>query len=116
MDDGEIGGDIGSAELLRGGETEEVVVLVDRAAHGAEAVVAVGQRVRHGKFLQAARDGGLQNADISNVVRDQVVEAELHLFAAADVVAAQNAVGDGLLAVTGAGRRLPALPADGLIP
>ena len=60
--------------------------------------------------------GGLQNADISNVVRDQVVEAELHLFAAADVVAAQDAVGDGLLAVTGTAHRLPALPADGLIP
>ena len=50
VDDAEVCRHIDAAVFLRGGETEDMVVLIDRAADGAEAVVAVGHRIRHGEF------------------------------------------------------------------
>ena len=57
VDDGLVGGDVDAAVLLGGGQAEDVVVLVDGAAHGAEAVVTVGQHIGHGELLQAAGPG-----------------------------------------------------------
>ena len=57
-----------AAVLARGREAKEVVVFVDGTAHGAQAVVAVGQRVGNGKFLEAAGAGRLHNTNIGNVV------------------------------------------------
>lgn len=54
VDDRQIGGHKDAAVLARGRQAEEVVIFVDGAAHGTEAVVAVGEGVRQGKFLKAA--------------------------------------------------------------
>ncbi len=74
MNDGLMRGHEDAAVFLRGGKAEDVVVLVDRAADGAEAVVAVGQRVREREFLHAAGAGGLDDADVSDVMGDHRVE------------------------------------------
>ena len=44
MNDALVGGNVNAAVFLCRGQAEDVVVLVDRAADGAEAVVAVRQR------------------------------------------------------------------------
>jgi hypothetical protein len=97
MDDAEVRGHIDSAVLLGGGEAENVVVLVDRTADGAEAVVAVRHGVRNGELGEPARPRGLDDADIGDVVRNQRVKAETEFFGVAgNIVRAQDAVGDGL--------------------
>ena len=65
---------IDAAVLLRGGQAERVVVLIDRPADRAKAVMTVRQRVRHREPLQPRRARGLNNADIGDIVRDQRVE------------------------------------------
>ena len=68
MDDALVGGHIDAAVFLGRGQAEDMIVLVDRAADGAEAVMAVGQRVGDGKFPHAAGPGLLDDADIGDVV------------------------------------------------
>ena len=91
-------GDELAAVLLGGGQTEHVVVLVDGAAYGAEAVVAVGEDVGQGELLEAAGPGGLDDAHVGDVVRGHGVELDLQIgHVAAGVVAFQDAVGHGAL-------------------
>ena len=68
VDDRLIGRHIDAAVFLRRGQAEHVVVLIDRAAHSAEAVVAVGHHIRHWKARKTAGLGRLDNADIGDVV------------------------------------------------
>ena len=99
VDDGHIRRDIDAAVLVRGGEGKLVVVLVDGAAHGAEAVVAVRHDVGQRKFLHAGGAGRLDDADISNVVAGHRVEFHAQiLHGIACVMGFQDAVGDGSLA------------------
>ena len=76
-----VGRDVDAAVLLRRREAEEVVILVDRAADRAEAVMAVGQRVRDRKGFQPAGLGRLNDADIGDVVGGQRVETDFQPFA-----------------------------------
>ena len=94
MDDALVGGHVDAAVFLGRGQAEDVIVLVDRAADGAEAVMAVGQRVGNGKFPHAAGPGLLDDADVGDVVRKHGVKVDPELFLVAGlVVRLQDAVG-----------------------
>ena len=75
-----VGGDVDAAVLLGGGQAEHMVVLVDGAAHGAQAVVTVGQGIGNGEFLHAGGPGLLDDAHIGDVVGHHGVkpDAQLH--------------------------------------
>ena len=99
VDDAQVCGHIDAAVFFRGGKPEYMVVLIDGAADGAEAVVAVGHRIGHGEFSQSARPRGLHDADIGDVVRNQRIETQPELLhVAGNVVRAENGIGDGLFA------------------
>ena len=75
-----------------------MVVLVDGAAHGAQAVVAVGQGVGNGKFLHPRGPGLLDNAHIGDVVGHHGIKAHLQpLCIAAYIVGLQDLPGHGVL-------------------
>ena len=76
MDDGHVRRYEDAAVFLRGGEAEKVVVFVDGAAHGAEAVMAVGEGVGHGKAFKTAGPGRLDDAHIGDVMGGQSIEAQ----------------------------------------
>ena len=98
MDDGHVRRHIDAAVLVRGGEGKHVIVLVDGAADGAQAVVAVGQHIRHREFLHAGGARCLNDADIGNVVAGQAVKAHAQiLHVAALVVCLENAIGNRAL-------------------
>ena len=74
-----------------------MVVLVDGAAHGAQAVVAVGHGVGDGELLQARGLGGLDDAHEGDVVGDQGVKFQPELVrVGALVVGAEHGIGNGL--------------------
>ena len=98
VDDRLVGGHIVAAVFYRGGQTEGVVVGVDGAAHGAQAVVAVGEHIGHRELRQTAGLGGLDHAHIGDIVGDETVERQVQqAVAAAGVVGAEDAAGHGLL-------------------
>ena len=98
VDDGHVGGHIDAAVLMGRAEGEHVVVLVDGAAHGAQAVVAVSQHIGHGEFLHAGCPGRLDDAHVGDIVAGQAVKAHLQaIHIAALVMGLQDAVGDGAL-------------------
>ena len=74
MDNRLVGRYENAAVTLCRGKSENVVVLVYRAAHRAQGVVAVGEHVRQGEFFQSARLGVLDNTHVSYVVRRHRVE------------------------------------------
>ena len=97
MNDGLIGGHVIAAIFDGRGEAEDVVVLVDRSADSAEAVVAVRQNVGDREAGQAAGSGCLDDADVGDIVGDQAVEGDVELaVCCAFIVAGQNLRGDGL--------------------
>ena len=77
MDDSEVCGHKDAAVLLCCRKAEDMIVLVDGAAHGTEAVVAVGQAVGKGKFLKAACPGSLNDAHIGDVVGNECVKGDV---------------------------------------
>ena len=96
VDVGHVGGDVDAAVLVGSGEGEFVVVLIDGAADSAEAVVAVGQDIGQGELLHAGSTGGLDDADISDVVAGHRVELQTKLVhVVALIVSLQDAVGHG---------------------
>ena len=98
VDDGLIRGHIVAAVLHRRRQAEGVVVSVDGAAHGAQAVVTVGEHIGHREFLQTTGLGGLDDTHIGDVVGDETVECQVQQpAAAAGVVGAEDAVGHGLV-------------------
>ena len=90
-----VGRNIDTAILLGGGESEHMVVLVDRTAHSAQRVVAVGHGVRDRELLQAAGTGRLDDTDIGDVMGSHCVEMDTHLgsLSAFGVMRAENRVG-----------------------
>ena len=104
MDDRQMGRYEDAAVLAGGGQAEEVVVLIDGAAHGAQAVVAVGERVGHGEAFQAAGAGRLDDAHIGDVVRGQGVKTQAQggVVPGSRVVGGQDVPGQGILTGSGA--------------
>ena len=80
VNDGLVGGDVDAAVLLCGGKAEDVVVLVDGAAYGAEGVMTVGHGVGNGEAGQAAGPGGLDDTHIGDVVGHQGIEFDPHFL------------------------------------
>ena len=73
-----------------------MVILIDGAAYGAEAVVAVGQGVGNGKFLHAGGSGLLDDAHIGDVVGQHGIKFNFQIFrVVAGVVGLQNVPGHG---------------------
>ena len=79
MNDGLIGGHVIAAIFDGRGEAEDVVVLVDRSADSAEAVMTVRQNIGDGKAGQAAGSCCLDDADVGDIVGDQAVEGDVEL-------------------------------------
>jgi len=99
VNDRQMRGHENAAVFARRRKTEEVVILIDGAAHRAQAVVAVGEGVGNGKFLEAAGARGLDDAHIGDVVGGQGVEADAqHVLIGAGVVRLQNARGKAVIA------------------
>ena len=100
VDNGLIGRNIDTAVLLRGGEAEHVVVLIDGTAHRAQGVVAVGHRVRERELVETAGARRLDNAHVGDVVGNHRIETDAHFLAlaAVDVVGTENSVGDRVFA------------------
>ena len=98
VDDGLMGRDKLAAVLLAGRESEEMVVLVDGTAHGAQGIVAVGQYVGQWELLEPGGPGRLYNAYVGDIVRSNGVEFNLQAgHIAAGVVGGHNPVGHGAL-------------------
>ena len=98
VDDGHVRGNEDPAVLLRGSESEHVVILIDGAAHRVQGIVAAGQGVgdREGGHARSSRR--LDDADVGNVVGGQLVELDLQMIhVIALVVGLQDSVGDGAL-------------------
>ena len=91
-------GDIDSAVALRAGQAEHVIVLVDRAAHSARTVVAVGQHIGNRKFLQSAGPCRLNDPHKCNVMGSQLVKLNFQLFhISGRVVSRKNPISHGIL-------------------
>ena len=96
VDDSQMRGHKDAAVLFGSRQAETVVILVDGAAHGAQAVVAVGEHIRDGELFQAGRAGRLDDAHKGDVIAGHGVKLDLQVFGiAAGVVSLQNAVGHG---------------------
>ena len=65
--------------FFRGGKAEHMVVLVDGAANGAKAVVAIGHGIGQGEAFHAAGPGALDDAHIGDIVGDQLIEPDPQL-------------------------------------
>ena len=74
VNDRHVGRHINAAVFARGGKAEHVVVLVDGAAHGAQAVVAVCEHVGDGELLHAGGARRLNDADERDVVRGERIK------------------------------------------
>ena len=77
VDDGDVRRDEDAAVLLGSRETEDVVVLVDSAAHGAQRVVAVSEYVGQRELLHARGARRLDDANEGDVVARHGVKANL---------------------------------------
>ncbi len=100
VDNGLVGGDEDAAILLGSGKTEDMVVLIDGAANGAERVVAVGHCVGEREFGESTGAGGLDDTDVGDIVRNQGVEFNAHLiaFLVRGVVRTENGISNGVFA------------------
>ena len=103
VDDGQVRGNVVAAVFLGSGEAEEVVVLVDGAADGAEAVVAVGEGVGNREFLKTAGSGGLDDAHEGDVVGGESVKGDVQeaVPVGSFAVGSENAGGQGVLLCLG---------------
>ena len=72
-------GHVDAAVFFRGGQAEHMVVLVDGAANGAKAVVAIGHGIGQGEAFHAAGPGALDDAHIGDIVGDQLIEPDPQL-------------------------------------
>ena len=104
VDDGDVGRNEDAAVALRGRKAEDVVVLVDGAAHGAQRVMAVGEHVRQRELLHARGARRLDDADEGDVVARHGIEANLErVRVARGVVRLEDRVGDGSAPGVGGG-------------
>ena len=82
-----------AAVFLAGRQAEQMVVLIDGAAHGAQAVVAAGQHIGQRKFVQTRSPCSLDDANIGQVVACDGVKLDFQIFrVAAGIVCLQNVV------------------------
>ena len=96
VDDGDVRRDENAAVLLGSRKAEDVVVLVDGAAHGAQRVVAVGEHVRQWELLHARGARRLDDADKGDVVARHGIEANLErLGVAGRIVCLEDRIRDG---------------------
>ena len=85
-----------TAVLFGGAETEHMVIFIDGTAHGAKAVMAVGQHIGQGKLGETRGPGRLDDAHIGDVMGSHGVEFDLEeVHGAGGVVLGQNAIGHG---------------------
>ena len=80
MDDRLMRRNIDPAIFLRGGQSEHVVIFIDRSADRAQRIVAVGQHIRNREPGQARRARRLDNPHIRNVMAGHFVKMNLQLF------------------------------------
>ena len=80
VDDGHVRRNVDAAVLAGGRQTKHVVILIDGAADGTQAVMAVRQHVGNRKFLHAGRASRLDNADERDVVGGQRIKFDLQLL------------------------------------
>ena len=78
--------DVHAAVLFRRGQSENVVVLVYRAADCAKRIMTVRQNVRERKPFQPACFRTLNNADVRDVVRRDCVKSYVQIIAAVRAV------------------------------
>ena len=98
MDDGHMGRYIKAPEPLHRRQAEDMVVLVDGAPYGGQAVVAVGQDVGNGEMVQAAGNGRLDDPHIGDVMAGKSIELQMEVFhPAALLVGFHHLIGQGLL-------------------
>ena len=96
VDDGDVGRDENAAVLLGSRKAEDVVVLVDGAAHGTQRVVAVGEHIGQRELLHARSARRLDDADKGDVVARHGVEANLErLGVAGSIVCLKDRIRDG---------------------
>ena len=86
MDDGKVRGNVVAAIFFCRRKAEHMVVLVDGAAHRAQGIVAVGERIGDGELRKPARLRRLDDADVGDVVRDDGVKLQPQILRVADVV------------------------------
>ena len=88
---------IDTAVFLRAGEPEHMIIFIDGSADGAERVVAVGQHIRHRKFLKSGCACRLDNAHKGDVMRCQFVKTDLQLFhVSGKIVILKDSIRDGV--------------------
>ena len=88
---------IDAAVTLRAGKAEHVVILIDRAAHRAQGIMAVGKHIGNRELCKARSPCRLNNPHKGNVMGSQFVKFNFQLFhIAGSIVFLQNAVGDGI--------------------
>ena len=96
VDDCHVRGHKDTAVLFGSGQAKAVVVLIDGAAHSAQAVVAVGEHIRDGELFQPGCTRRLDNADESDVMACHGVKLDLQVICiAAGVMRLQDAIGHG---------------------
>ena len=99
VDDGLVRRHIDAAEALGCGQTEDMVILIDGAAHSAEAVVAVGHGIGQRELRESACACRLDDSYVGDVVGNHRVKTYLKpRIVAGGVMGCENAVGDGSLA------------------
>ena len=68
---------IDTAVLLGTGQTEHVIVFIDRTAYRAQRIVAVGQHIGNGKSGQSRCPRRLYDTHESDIVRSQFIKSDL---------------------------------------
>ena len=82
-----------AAVFLAGRQAEQMVVLIDGAAHCAQAVVTAGQHVGQRKFVQTRSPCSLDDANIRQVVACDGIKFDFQIFrVTAGIVRLQNAI------------------------
>ena len=71
---------IDAAVFLRAGQPEHVVILIDRTAHRAEAVVAVRQHIWDREFLKTRSARRLNDPDECDVMGCQLIKLDLQVL------------------------------------
>ncbi len=79
VNDALVGRYVDTAVLLCCGKTENVVVLVDGTANGAQTVVAVGHGIGQRELGKPAGACGLDNTNVGNVMGNHSVELDFQL-------------------------------------
>ena len=84
---------IDTAVFLRAGQPEHMVIFIDRTAHRAQGIVAVGQHIGDWELLQPRSPSRLDDPHERDIMGGQLVKSDLQVFhIARGIVVAQDAV------------------------